>query len=167
MTAASDSAQPSGESLGGDSGSTLRDVPQKIAEQARGTLKSATDRVADEARDFAEKGKEGGAERIDGVAQAIHSAADQLGRDLPQAAGYIHEAAARLEHASSMVRERSVEDLMSMVDDFARRQPAAFFGGSVLAGFVLSRFLKSSNARRRSGGTGSDYGPGSDFGGTH
>jgi hypothetical protein len=55
-----------------------------------------------------------------------------------------------------MVRERSLEDLMCMVDDFARRQPAAFFGGSVVAGFLLSRFLKSSNARRPA--SSSDFG---------
>ena len=32
--------------------------------------------------------------------------------------------------------------------DFARRQPMTFFGGSLLAGFALARFLKSSADRR-------------------
>jgi hypothetical protein len=30
------------------------------------------------------------------------------------------------------------------LNNFARSQPAAFFGGAVLAGFALSRFFKSS-----------------------
>jgi hypothetical protein len=34
------------------------------------------------------------------------------------------------------------------VEDFARRQPALFIGGSVAAGFALARFLKSSADRR-------------------
>jgi hypothetical protein len=42
------------------------------------------------------------------------------------------------------VRNQSIEDIITAIDEFARRQPVAFFGGSVLAGFVLSRFLKSS-----------------------
>jgi hypothetical protein len=119
-----------------------------MTEQAGSTLQNVSHRVAEEARSFAAEQKDEGAERLDGVAQAIHSAAQQIGRELPQAAGYIHDAAARLEEASSMVRERSLDDLVGMVDDFAHRQPAAFFGGSVLAGFLLSRFLKSSNVRR-------------------
>lgn len=118
------------------------------------------DRVADEARHYAEAQKDHGAERIDGVARAIHDAADQIGRDLPQAAGYIHEAATRIEQASAMMRERRIEDLLGVVDDFAHRQPAAFFGGSVLAGFLLSRFLRSSNSREPGAATA----PGTDFG---
>lgn len=112
------------------------------------SLREVSHRVTDQALGFAEQRKREGAERIDGVARAIHGAAEQIGRDLPQAAGYIHDAAARLEVASSLVRDRSLEDLVGMVDDFARQRPAAFFGGSVLAGFLLSRFLKSSNTRR-------------------
>jgi hypothetical protein len=79
----------------------------------------------------------------------VHKAADELGQQLPQAASFIHAAADRLDQASSALRERSVEDLMSGFNRFARRQPAAAFAGSVLAGFMLSRFLKSAPARPR------------------
>lgn len=138
MTSPSETTQPS------HAISSLHDIPG---------------RVAGEARDFAEEQKERGAERIGAVADAIHNTADQIGRDLPQAAGYIHEAAARIEQASAMVRERRIEDLLGMVDDFARRQPAAFFGGSVVAGFLLSRFLRSSNSRRPgAGASGTQFG---------
>jgi hypothetical protein len=103
----------------------------------------STHELADRARDLAEDQKSQGAERLGGVARAVHSAASEIERDLPQAAGYIHEAADRLQRASSAVRNQSVEEIITAIDDFARRQPVAFFGGSVLAGFVLSRFLKS------------------------
>lgn len=151
MTAGSDGAPaaPGNSSL---RETAIEDMPQRLAE---------------EARSFAEGRKHEGAERIGGMAQAIHSAADRIERELPQAAVYIHDAAARLQEASAMVRERSLEDLVGMVDDFARRQPAAFFGGSVVAGFLLARFLKSSNSRRSSAARvpGSDS-PSSDFGGS-
>lgn len=104
----------------------------------------STHELADQARHLAEEQKGRGAERLNGVARAVHSAASEFERDLPQAAGYIHEAASQIERASTAVREKSIEDIVAAIDDFARRQPVAFFGGSVLAGFVLSRFLKSS-----------------------
>jgi hypothetical protein len=63
---------------------------------------------------------------------------------MPQAATFVHDAATRLEGAAASLRERSVDDLLRSFNNFARSQPAALFGGAVLAGFALSRFLKSS-----------------------
>ena len=85
------------------------------------------------------------AERISDLARAIHDAAYNLERDLPQAVKPLHDAAAALERAANTLKERSVVDLMDGVGRFARAQPVAFFGGTVLAGLVLARFLESSN----------------------
>jgi hypothetical protein len=54
------------------------------------------------------------------------------------------------------LRERSLDDLMQSFGRFARTQPATFFGGAVVAGFALSRFLKSS-ADAPSRGTGQHH----------
>jgi hypothetical protein len=110
-------------------------------------LKGMAGGVEDEIVDAADEAKARGGDQVAGVSRAVHSAADELGRELPQAAGYIHSVADGLESASSALRERSVEDLVSTFNNFARRQPAAAFAGSVLAGFALSRFLKSSAPR--------------------
>ena len=50
----------------------------------------------------------------------------------------------KIEEASSALKERSLDDLMGTFGQFARSQPAAFFATAALAGFALSRFLKSS-----------------------
>jgi hypothetical protein len=110
-------------------------------------LKGAADDVKDEIVDAADEAKAKGVGQIAGVSRAVHGAADELGQELPLAAGYIHSVADGLESASSALRERSVEDLVSAFNSFARRQPAAAFAGSLLAGFALSRFLKSSAPR--------------------
>ena len=107
-------------------------------------LKEVAGGVQEEVVEAADKTKAKGVDQMAGVSRAVHGAADELGRELPQAAGYIHSVADRLESASAALRERSVEDLVSSFSGFARRQPAAAFAGSVLAGFALSRFLKSS-----------------------
>src|SRR6059058_4421416 len=113
---------------------------RKSAAEMQADLKGAARGIEDEIVETADEAKTKGVDQMGGVSRAVHRAADQLGRELPQAAGYIHSAADKLESASSTLRERSVEDLVSDFNSFARRQPAAAFAGSVLAGFALSRF---------------------------
>ena len=72
----------------------------------------------------------------------------ELEKELPHAASYVHEAADRLERAAAELRERSLDDLFASLSQFARNQPATFFGSAVFAGFALSRFLKSSASDR-------------------
>jgi hypothetical protein len=85
-------------------------------------LKGVASGVKDEIVEAADGAKAKGVDQMAGV---VHSAADELGRELPQAAGSIHSVADGLESASSALRERSVEDLVSNFNSFARRQPAA------------------------------------------
>ncbi len=120
-----------------------------MADDMKSTARQAAGHVVDETRDFAEEKKDAGADHVARLGQAVHGAADQLGRELPQAAGFIHSAADTLQSAASSMRERSIEDMVAGFRDFARRQPAAAFAGSVLAGFALARFLKSSSPNER------------------
>jgi len=119
------------------------------ADEVKSAARDAAGNVVDETRDFAEEQKAAGADNMARLGKAVHGAADQLGRELPQAAGFIHSAADTLQGAASSMRERSIEDLVAGFRDFARRQPAAAFAGSVLAGFALARFLKSSSPDER------------------
>lgn len=113
---------------------------------AAGAIKDrAAEALRNTASDFAEAGKQQGAERIDRLGRAVHGAADELGREIPQAADYVHSAADGLESAAAQLRNRSVEDLIGAFNRFARQQPVAAFAGAVLAGFVISRFIKSSS----------------------
>jgi ABC-type transporter Mla subunit MlaD len=117
--------------------SSAADKVKSQAQEAVGLLRDSTEKLAD-------RQKAAGAEQIVGIAHAIHSAADELDSVLPQAASYVRETADRVEQAAMALRERSIEDLLRTANDFARQQPAMFFGGTVLAGFLLSRFMKSS-----------------------
>src|SRR5262244_2219140 len=75
--------------------------------------------VREKARDFAEQQKAAGnAARL---GHAVHEAADQLGKELPQAAGYVHSAADNLQRAAAALRERSIEDMIADFGSFARR----------------------------------------------
>ena len=51
--------------------------------------------------------------------------------------------------ASETLRESSMDELIALIADYGRRQPALFLGACALSGFALARFMKSSADRRR------------------
>jgi hypothetical protein len=104
-----------------------------------------------QAEEVAERQKRAGAERVDEMAKAVHGAADELGKQMPEAAELVHAAASRLEQGAEAVRERNLRDLMATLSDMGRREPLALFGGALVAGFAISRFLKSSADSSRRG----------------
>jgi hypothetical protein len=126
------------------SGVTPRETPHGDTTREGQGLGGTAESIKDTVRDVAEEQKTAGAERIEAVGRAVHGAADQLGKEIPQAAPYIHSAAETLEGAASWLQGRSVDEFVTGLNRFAREQPAAAFAGSVLAGFALARFLKSS-----------------------
>lgn len=117
------------------------------AEQVGSKATGAAEQIKQTAQSAAKQQQERGADKMAGIAEAVHGAAQELEAQLPSAAGYVHDAADGLQRMSSSLRESSLNDLIGGVGKFAREQPAAFFGGAVLAGFALSRFLKSSGER--------------------
>lgn len=132
-----------------------RKIASDVADKTREVASSLTDRVQAEAGEFAEKakqkametaeeGKEMGASRLDSVAEAAHAAADALEERVPEFAGYAHRAARSIEDFSRDIRTRSVADMLQSANAFARREPVAVFGATLLAGFAVARFLSSS-----------------------
>lgn len=122
-----------------------------ISDKAKSDIAGAAEAARTEARRIASQQKNAGADRLGEVAGAVHGAARSLEAGMPQMASYVHDAAVRLEDAANTLRQRNVEDLMSEITRFARSQPVLFFGGAMLAGFALTRFLKSSNGQPTGG----------------
>jgi hypothetical protein len=118
-----------------------------IRSEATGVAEAAKDR----AMGFAEEQKRVGADQAEGLARAVHGAADQLQESSPQIARYVHDAASAMDGLARNLRDSSPGQLMGQMEDLARRQPVAFFGAAVLAGFALARFAKSSAEEARYG----------------
>ena len=125
----------------------LKDAAGSLTDDAKRSASGMAESIKDKAREVAEQQKAKGSDQMDGVAQAIRDVADELGKQMPAAAGYVRGAADGVEQFSSSLRDRSVDDLLGSAYRFARTQPLAFFGASVMAGFAVSRFLKSSADR--------------------
>ena len=136
----------------GDARETI--AAERIAEdiaslggRAKSNIGEAAETAKARARRVAQRQKDVGADRLRDVAGAVHGAARELETGMPEVASYVHGAAGRLEDVANTLRHQSVDDLMERIGSFARAQPAIFFGGALLAGFALTRFLKSSGHR--------------------
>ena len=101
----------------------------------------------DQAQDFAKSKKEAGAGQLEGVATAVHRAAEELQSQMPGASDFIHGAASQLEKGAEALRNRSIDSLIGSFNAFGRREPLALFGGAIIGGFAVARFLKSSSGR--------------------
>jgi hypothetical protein len=122
-----------------------------LGEKAKSNIAEAAETAKAHAQRIAHRQKDVGADTLGEVAGAVHGAARALESGMPQVASYVHGAAARLDDAARTLRHQSVDDLMEGIGSFARAQPAIFFGGAMLAGFALTRFLKSSGRRAAEG----------------
>jgi hypothetical protein len=105
-------------------------------------------RAKEQGKAMAARQKDAAAERVESVAGAVRDTAKRLEGEQPGHMGrYVSMAADRLESFGRQLREKDVDALLEDAQAFARRSPVAFFGGSVLAGFLFARFLKSSAER--------------------
>jgi len=126
-------------------------VEEKLSaavDSAQQTIVESVRPASQSVQTFVQQQKALGAEQIRGVARAVRSAAREFETQLPGVARSAQDAAAKLDDASSSLRDQSPQEISASVGRFARQQPAVFFVGCVLAGFALSRFLKSSADRR-------------------
>jgi hypothetical protein len=78
-------------------------------------------------------------------AGALRKAAREMGDGRqPTASRFAEYAADGLERVSGTLRNKDLNGLMQDVESFARRQPVAFLGAAIAAGFLAARFLKGS-----------------------
>jgi len=110
-----------------------------LKEQAKDIASDAGDKLASSVSEQ----KAAGADYVANVANIIRRTAYEFDSDIPQAGHYIRKAAAQLENVSDAMRNRDMSEIVGNVQDFARKQPTAFFGAAVLLGFAAVRFLKS------------------------
>jgi hypothetical protein len=146
-------------------GQEARAAASQAGEKVTSTIQEKAAKVADKARTVAADAgnkighalnaqRASGADYLHNVAGLVHQAADVFDREVPQASSYIHQAAQQLDSVSETLRTKDLHDAVSDVQEFARRQPAIFFGGALLIGFAAVRLFKSSAS---ASGGGSPY----------
>jgi hypothetical protein len=128
----------------------IKDQASDFVDAAKDAASHATDKF----KETVDGQKNAGAEYVGSLADTMRRAAREFDNELPVAGTYIRKAASQVEHVSGSIRNGNFNDLVRSAQDFARRQPTAFLGMAVLAGFGTMRFLKSSAETSGSGGSG-------------
>jgi hypothetical protein len=118
----------------------VKEQAAELTDSAKGLASDAGEKL----RSAAESQKTAGADYITGLASAVRRAAGEFDQEIPQAANYIRGAAEAIDDFSDALRRRDLSQLVREVQGFARSQPTAFFGATLVAGFAVVRFLKSS-----------------------
>ena len=126
----------------GGMGEKLSHVAEQAREQGSSLAGQATERV----RGLVGQQIASSADLVGEIARAAHDLAGQLENSTPQIARMMHSAAGSAESFSNDMRDKSLDELMELTSDFARKQPALFIGAAMTAGFVLARFVKASAA---------------------
>ena len=119
-----------------------RDKFKDVADAAKDVASGTAEKLEEQAREK----QRSGADFIERFASNIREASRAFENDAPFAARGITSAAEYVEDAAEKIRNGSFRDLVDNATDFAKREPAAFLGISVLAGFAAVRFLKASGS---------------------
>lgn len=138
--------------IGTSSGTTrdrLKETTAGMASTARNYAGDMANRAKDKGRTVFEQQKETALGQVGSVAQAIRSTASNLqGEGQDQTARYVQMLADQLESLSGRLRDKDLDTLVQDAQNLARRSPGTLIVGSVVAGFLLARFLKSSSDRQ-------------------
>ena len=129
--------------MAGSSAEAIKGRASDAMDAAKDMASQATDKL----KQTVDGQKNAGADYVGNLADTMRRAAREFDHDLPIAGAYIRKAASQIEGVSDQIKTGNFSDLVSGAQSFARRQPTAFLGLAVLAGFGAVRFLKSSAKR--------------------
>jgi hypothetical protein len=119
------------------------------AMETAGEVKQEAQRLTEEAKQRSKALFEGqrraAADEIGGMVNALRKTAHDLDTEhRASTANLVGRAADSLDRIAGTLRERDFRALIGQMEGYARQHPGVFFGGSVIAGLLLARFLKSS-----------------------
>src|SRR3982075_4023579 len=126
--------------MAGSSSEAIKGHASDFVDAAKDVASHATDKL----KQTVDGQKSAGADYVGSLANTIRRAAKEFDGDLPIAGTYIRKAASQVEGVADTIRTGNFNDLVRGAQSFARRQPTAFLGMAVLAGFGVVRFLKGS-----------------------
>lgn len=129
--------------------SSIKAGSARLANEARQYAGDIANRAKEKSRTVFDQQKESALGQVHTVADAFRNTAGHLqGEGQDQVARYIGMVADQLESLSGRLREKDLDTLIADTQNMVRRSPGTFFAGSLVAGFLLARFLKSSSEQR-------------------
>jgi hypothetical protein len=119
-----------------------RSQPAMGATGERSAVAELVEAAQSAAESLLQEQKQRIADRVSGMAGALEGAAHALDQSKNHAVGqYVQEAGQQIRTLSHTLQERRWNELITDIEDFARRQPTWFVLGTMTIGFMVGRFL--------------------------
>ena len=130
---------------------------EEKAEEAKAQAREVASDVKQKAEEEVDRRTSQGADRLDTVVRALHSAADQLDADGQEwLADYTRKAAGQVDRVTGYLRDEDAPGMLNDLEHMARSNPGTFLGTTFAAGLAAGRFLRSSQPGAAEG-DGSEY----------
>lgn len=142
----SETSTPSAKSGVDDLEQTAKEVKERALQEGAALKEKARAGLDDakaEAVQQSEAAKNRAASEMSQTSQALRTAAGELDDGSIQHKMFT-QAADAVGSMAEALSDRSVGEIVDQLSRFGRRNPAALIGGAVLAGLVVSRFLRAS-----------------------
>lgn len=129
-----------------DLAAEAKEAVQHVKERVKDSASEAVSQVKQQARSAVHEQKEFAAERLSCVSEALHDSATRLRQEQATTfASLIEQAADRVDGLAQYLREQDMKDMIDAAQNWARRNPVLFLGGSFVLGLVIARLVKSTS----------------------
>ncbi|WP_062763486.1 hypothetical protein [Falsirhodobacter sp. alg1] len=112
------------------------------SDELKNKAKAGLSDAKDAAAERGEAAKERAADEISSTSKALRAAAGELEEGSIQHQMFM-QASDAVGGFSSAMNDHSISEIVDNLTRFGRRNPAAVIGGAVLAGLVVSRFIRA------------------------
>jgi hypothetical protein len=119
------------------------DITKNLGSVMGKEARSMAGRVTEQLSETAEAGVERGADALGSFVRAMQAAGREIEPESPTLARTLDDVAINVEGFADTIRGRSLSDLVTSAAELARRNPTLFVAGTILAGFAVSRFVRS------------------------
>jgi ElaB/YqjD/DUF883 family membrane-anchored ribosome-binding protein len=128
-----------------EAAAAVRDETSKLGEDLRAGAHAEAESLKEQAGEQVTKQRFDAADHIDAVAEALRAGVDALESNGHGAmADYWRSAADGAGRLAERIRHKPLAEAWRSTEDSVREEPALSFGGAMVAGFMIARFLKSS-----------------------
>jgi cell division septum initiation protein DivIVA len=132
-----------------DERAQMTSASEQVKERVQDAAQQAKGETREQLRSQVNTRSTQAGEQAGSIAEAMRRTSEQLrseGKD--SAAKVIDGVADRSERLGGYLTQADGDRILGDVEDFARRQPWVFVGGSAVLGFLAARFMKASSRNR-------------------
>lgn len=131
---------------------------ESLKQQGRDTAHDVSDAAHHQAENYFNQQRDNAAEQSHKFTSVLQKMADEFdNQQQPYFSKQARKFADTTERFSSSLRDKDLRTVCNEAQSFSRREPALFVGGLIAAGFLATRFLRSSGQHSHSDDVNSGY----------